>query len=375
MIYLDYNASAPLKKTVQEAIIDGISLIGNPSSQHQLGRVLRSRIEKARKSISHYLGINSKRLIFTSGATESNNLALKNFKGLVITSSIEHDSVLKARTDALFIKILPSGIIDLSHLEELLQKASQPVLVSVMAAHNETGVLQPLEEIQALCNRKKALFHTDGVQALTRVLLPWRRYSMLSFSAHKIGGPKGLGCLVIPEDLSLIPLIVGGEQEFSLRAGTENFLGIIGMEQAILDAPQDDWGRVEKLRNKMEDILFKESGAYIVARHSQRLPNTSMIAMRGVKSETQVMNFDLDKIAISSGSACSSGRIKKSTALNFLEREQSIIESCVRVSLGPETTAEEINSFIEVWKKIKEANTTDSCKPFSYQETNQHVRH
>ncbi len=215
-IYLDYNATAPLCYEAYQAASEAFSLLGNPSSVHGFGRVVRQKIETARQHIADFLGVSSQRLVFTSGATESNNLALASFPGRVLISAIEHDSIQAVREDAILIPVLEDGTLDLEALEKLLSQPYQgPTLVSVMMANNETGVIQPLFDVITLARQYGAVVHSDAVQGLGRLEFPWHNLDMISFSSHKIGGPTGVGCLIVPAEGVDKSVFIGQEPRIS----------------------------------------------------------------------------------------------------------------------------------------------------------------
>jgi cysteine desulfurase len=353
--YFDYNATAPLRDSVRRSMIDAMGLMGNASSVHSFGREVRKKIESSRQRISKALDVEAKRVIFTSGATESNNLALKNFKGRVIASAIEHDSVIKVRDDIITIPVSADGIIDLDCLDKILSEDSKPTLVSVMAANNETGVIQPLTEIIQMAKKYGAYVHSDAVQAIGKLDFPWGALDMVSISGHKLGGPSGIGCLVINPSLPLIPHTKGGGQERSYRAGTENLIGIVGMAEAIEESLKDDWTEAEKLRDTLEDMISEiDPDALIIKKETNRLSNTAVLYMTGVKSETQIMNFDLKGFAVSAGSACSSGKVKTSRVLEAMGFNAEKSGQVIRVSIGPHSAFKEINEFVTVWQSIYE---------------------
>ena len=356
-IYLDYNATAPLSQAAQQAVVEACSYLGNPSSVHSYGRLIRQKMETARQQIADFLGVSSQRLVFTSGATEANNLALAHFPGRIIISAIEHDSVRLARDDAVLIPVSEQGVIDLEALENLLAQPyiQGPTLVSVMAANNETGVIQPLDQVMSLAKQYGAWVHSDSVQGINRLQFPWRDLDMMSISAHKLGGPPGVGCLVIPANwpIKLKPLIKGGGQERFYRAGTENVAGILGFAAACLSSQDRDWSFVNSLRLSLEKTLKTlNPDSVIFGEQAPRLPNTTLISMPGVKSETQVMNFDLLGFAVSSGSACSSGKVRTSNVLQAMNVPACHRNSALRISLGPDTTSFEIQAFTKAWGQL-----------------------
>jgi cysteine desulfurase len=353
--YLDYNATAPLRLEAKEAIVKVMEDIGNASSIHWYGRQVRQTVESARQVIADYFGVSSARVVFTSGATESNNFALKGFKGIVITSAIEHDSVLTPRPDSLICSVDSNGLVDLSHLEALLQQQTGPVLVSIMAANNETGVIQPLEHVRTLCDTYQAWLHCDATQAIGKGLFDWQRLNcdLISCSSHKIGGPSGMGALIIQEKLPLFPLLRGGGQERSFRAGTENILGIVGFARALEVCQHDDWSQIQQWRNQIEETLIKHyPDVTVFGSKVPRLPNTTNLTMPNVPNALQVMNFDLAGIALSAGAACSSGKVKPSHVLKAMGVADHLAQSSIRISLGWKTIAQDVQQFIKTWQEI-----------------------
>lgn len=355
---LDYNATAPLLAVVKDNIIATLDqLKGNASSIHSLGRHTRSLMESARETIAEALCVKTKQIIFTSGATESNTTILKGFKGPILVSAIEHTSVLTVRDDVTLAPVNKNGIVMLDFIEKWLSEQSEKALVSVMSANNETGVIQPIEDIYNLCKKNNAFFHSDIVQAVGRIPLDLSKFDCVSLSAHKLGGLPGTGCIVIKEDFPFNALLKGGGQERSYRAGTENILGIQSFASALKHAMEANqltaWSKIEQLRLMLE----KELSTYctemqIIGKDAPRLPNTACITMRGLKAETQVIHFDLEGIAISAGSACSSGKVKGSHVLASMGIEKDTIDAAIRVSLSPNTTEHDIKRFINTWKKI-----------------------
>ena len=354
-VYLDYNATAPLRSCAAAIMHEAFSLLGNASSTHSHGRAVRQKIEQARHSIASYFQRPAADLLFTSGATEANNLVLKGFNGTVITSSIEHDSVLRARADALICPVTATGIVDLCQLESLISTCNKPLLISIMAANNETGVIQPLDEIANLSRQYGALLHVDAVQAVGKLSISWATLGcdFISLSAHKIGGPAGVGALIIRNTVPLKALQVGGGQERSYRAGTENLLGIFGFAAAMNDCVNDNWDKIGVLRDQLEHrLLSLGCGVEIYGAQAPRLANTSNILMPGVKNNLQVMDFDLKGISLSAGSACSSGKVKTSHVLKAMGITTPDIDQSIRVSLGCQTTQADIDYFLTCWTNL-----------------------
>jgi len=355
IVYLDYNATSPVDKRVVESMVEVWGHPLNPSSIHKLGQKAKMMLERARAQVIEALGLGSDyQVIFTASGTESNNMALKGFPGMnVITSVVEHSSVLQVVGQGL-IPVLKSGMVDLAAMEEVI---SENGLVSVMYANNETGVVQAMEEVIATAKRHNALVHTDATQALGKINLNWGPVvpDLITISAHKFGGPQGAGALVYHKDLGLNPLMKGGGQEFRMRPGTHNMTAIVGMGMACELLPERiaKYTAIKRLRDDMErrikDIC---SDAIIFGAAAQRLPNTSSISMPGVKAETQVVYFDLAGIAVSAGSACSSGSVGLPHVQAGMGYGMNEAGSAIRVSLGPDTKEEEINKFILAWEKL-----------------------
>ncbi|WP_114104121.1 cysteine desulfurase family protein [Thalassospira profundimaris] len=359
-VYLDYNASAPLCTEARQAMIAAMDVAGNPSSVHASGRAARKIVDHARRTIAELVGGDSERIIFTSGGTEANNLALNGLEDVtVFTSAVEHPSVIEGRVDAKRIPVDGNGVVDLDALEAMLKDASaagQKVLVSVMLANNETGVIQPVAKVALLAREYGAKVHCDAIQALGRMPVDMGRLlvDMVSISAHKIGGPKGIGALAIAPGVMLVPQIRGGGQEKYRRGGTENVLGIAGFGAAAerAGAQMANMANVAALRDRLETELASEAPELLIAgKGTERLVNTSCLILPGMPGETQVMALDLAGVAISSGSACSSGKVRESHVLK--EMGVSDAGSAIRVSLGLETTDEDVDTFIRVWSRMR----------------------
>jgi cysteine desulfurase len=354
-LYLDYNATAPICGQAKQAMMVGMELSGNASSVHQFGRQVRQKIEEARQDVADFFHVSPAGVIFTSGATEANHLALCGFEGRVIVSAIEHDSVDQARQDREVCPVELCGTIDLTALEAMLQDKKEPVLVSVMAANNETGIIQPLDRVVELAKRYSAFVHCDAVQAIGRIPLSIEGIDLISLSGHKLGGPQGVGALVMRTEMPLKAQLRGGGQERSFRSGTENFLGILGFSAALKAVKDQDWDSVRILRDTLQERLKTRcSEAIFLAQEAPRLPNTVVIAMKGVKSATQVMNFDLAGIAISAGSACSSGKVKPSRVLAAMDISPDLGDCSIRVSLGPTSSPELMDRFVDIWMDVYE---------------------
>lgn len=344
-------------------------LIGNPSSVHAEGREARRLVEDARATLAAGVGALPRNVVFTSAGTEANALALS--PGLrgptgraverLLVSAVEHASVLaggRFPTDKISqIRVTRSGVVDLNHLEALLGEGP-PALVSIMVANNETGALQPIAEAAAIVHQAGGLLHVDAIQALGKIPFDIKGMGpdLATFSAHKIGGPKGIGALVVAEGIAGIePVLRGGGQEFNRRAGTENVAGIAGFGAAVkaaLQALPKDVERMATLRGLLENGIRAIAGATIFSDTTKRLPNTVLFTAPGLKAETAVISFDLEGIAVSSGSACSSGKVQPSHVLSAMGFDPDMAQGAVRLSLGWSTQAEDINRALEAWRKL-----------------------
>jgi len=354
MIYLDANATMPMKPAVRAAIGEAMERHGNPSSVHRYGRIARRYVEEARASVAALVGAKPAEVIFTSGGTEANNLILSNYTS-VITSAIEHDSVLAFSVPENRLPVTPDGVVDLAAAEEMLKKAPRGSLVSVMLVNNETGVIQPVAELAALAKKYGHDVHTDAVQAAGRLPIDFVALGVdaLTVSAHKIGGSQGMGALVVKESIALKPLIIGGGQERNRRAGTENVPAIVGFGTAAQLAADDlrDMPRLTILRDALQNRLGELGGddVLVVGANSPRIANTLSFVLRGISGETQVAAMDLAGIAVSAGSACSSGKVKASHVLRAMGYEDEVAGCALRISLGWHTQTQEIDRCIEAW--------------------------
>lgn len=362
MIYLDYNATAPARENVIASVGAAMSLCGNPSSVHAMGRAARARVEEARAQVAALANARPRDVVFCSGGTEASNTVIRGAgaKSLIV-SAIEHDCVrAAARESGLQIFELPvdsNGVVDLPTLEAHLKAAPKPALVSVMLANNEMGAIQPVAEVAALAHAHGALVHTDAVQAAGKLMLDRGALGVdyLTLSAHKIGGPQGVGAIILAPTAPLRALIPGGGQELSRRSGTENVAGIVGYGVAALECMADigRMGELAALRDRMErEIKAHTNDAVIVGENAPRLANTSCVAMPGVKGETQVMHFDLNGICVSSGSACSSGKVKASHVLTAMGYTPEVAEASIRISLGYRSTEADVDAFLTAWKSL-----------------------
>jgi len=353
-VYLDHNASAPLKPGVKAAVAAALDLVGNPSSVHGHGRAVRRAVEDARARVAALAGAAPTRVVFTAGGTEANNLALRGFPGRrPIVSAVEHDSVLAAAPDAARIPVDSRGVADLDALERLLSDGG-PALVSLMLVNNETGVIQPVAEAARIAHAHGALLHCDAVQGAGRLPLsmPDLGADLLTLSAHKIGGPAGVGALLLAEGVEPEPLLHGGGQERRRRAGTENLLGIAGFGAAAALALEDMAAAqgLASLRDSLEArALAAVPAARVMGAGAPRVGNVSCLALPGASGETQVMALDLAGIAVSAGSACSSGKVRASHVLRAMGADDSLAGSALRISLGWGSTAEDVDRFLAAW--------------------------
>lgn len=353
MIYLDYNASVPLRPSVKKAMLEAYELEGNPSSPHAAGRKVRALIDEARKSLIK--GIHGQRLVFTSGGTEANALALSGLGEMpFVVSSIEHESVLKAHPHAHIAPVTAAGVVDLEQLDKLLSSFATPGLLSLMLVNNETGVIQPLPEAVSLARKYGWKVHTDASQALGHIPLSFEALGidMMTLSAHKCGGPTGIGALVLKEDLQLQPLIRGGGQEFGMRSGTLAAPLIVGFAAAALEALSERETQAKRLRELQKKVEEALPLAQVHGKDSPRAAHVLCLGMPGVSSELQLMSFDLKGIAISMGSACSSGKTKESQVLKAMGLSSEDVKCAIRMSMGWKTSEDDIDNFIKAWKEI-----------------------
>jgi cysteine desulfurase len=357
-VYLDHNATTPIRPEAARAVVQAMEIVGNSSSVHRFGRLARRLVEDAREAVAALAGTSAGRVIFTSGGTEANNLALRGSgRPRLLVSAGEHDSVLQAVPEAERIPLTGDGRVDPEEVSRRLAADPRPALVSVMLANNETGVIQPIEEIAARARRAGALVHCDAVQAAGKIPLDLAALDvdLMSLSAHKLGGPQGVGALLAAEDLGLRPLLRGGGQERGRRAGTENLPGIAGFGAAAQAAAAElaGFGRVARLRDDLEGrVIGRAPAAKIFGAEAPRLANTSCLTMPGVGAETQVMALDLAGVAVSAGSACSSGKVRPSHVLAAMGVAEAEAGWAIRVSLGRHSQAEDIEAFLEAWTEL-----------------------
>lgn len=353
--YLDHNATSTVKPPVADMLHDVVRTGGNPSSQHAAGRAARKYVEDARIQVASLVQYRAQNIVFTSGATEANNIVLQGHDGQILISAIEHPSVLNTRADAVHIPVDANGIVRLDALEHLL-KTHTPQMVSVMAVNNETGVMQPVADIGKLCKENGALFHCDAVQAAGKMDIDFDawRCDFMSLSAHKMGGVAGTGALVFRSSTPVPKLFKGGGQERRQRAGTENVPGIAAMglasELALKD--KDDYQRLILWRNALETELVKNAAVTLYGQQAERVSNTIAFSVAGANAQTMLMQFDLAGVYVSSGSACSSGSVQPSHVLKAMGASDEAASASIRVSMGWNTTQKEVDAFLAAWQKM-----------------------
>ena len=368
-VYLDWNATTPLRREAREAMTAAMDLSGNPSSVHAEGRQARKLVEDARIAIARAVGALPRNVIFASGGTEANALALtpglRRTSGLavkrLVVSAIEHASVLaggRFPAEAIStVGVTNSGLLDLDHLRATLDGAL-PALVSVMLANNETGAVQPVTEAAEIVHSAGGSLHVDAIQAFGKIPFDINGLNadLVTLSAHKIGGPKATGALVLAEGLlGFEPLLRGGGQELGRRAGTENVAGIAGFGAAVsaaMSSLERDALRLEGLRNRLENGLRQTPDVIVFSDDVTRLPNTTLFTVPGLKAETAVIGFDLAGFAVSSGSACSSGKVQPSHVLEAMGFGPKLARGAVRLSLGWSTSDADIDCCLEAWRKL-----------------------
>ena len=366
--YFDWNAGAPLRDDARTAMAEALGLIGNPSSIHSEGRAVRRLVERARELVARLVGAEPRNVIFTSGATEANMLALtpavevggkKALRDRLFVSAVEHPSVrCGGRFAAEDLQELPvdkDGALDLSALGQALSGSAWP-LVSVMLANNETGVIQPIAEIAEIVHAANGLLHVDAVQGPGRIDCNIENLGadLMSLSSHKLGGPQGAGALIHRDDIRIAdPLLKGGGQERGQRAGTENVAAISGFGAAAAIAGKTEVARLATLRDRIETgIKAIAPQAVIFGESVVRLPNTTLFAVPGMKAETAIIAFDLNGIAVSSGSACSSGKVQPTHVLAAMGVEPALAQGAVRVSLGWSTTERDVEKLLDALTNV-----------------------
>jgi cysteine desulfurase len=356
--YLDYNATAPVRPEVTAAVVEALSLGGNASSVHGAGRAARRTIERARDAVAALVGATAGDIVFVSGGSEANHLALRgNGRRRILVSAVEHDSVLRAVPGAEIVPVDAAGIVDRDVLARLLASDPTPALVSIMLANNETGIVQPIAALAGIVHAHGALLHCDAIQAAGKLPLDVTALGadLLSLSAHKLGGPQGVGALVVAGDLALSPLQAGGGQERGRRAGTENLPGIAGFGRAAEIALRD-LANVEVIAELRDDAQRRLQAIAPAARvfglATPRLPNTLCVTMPGVSAETQVMALDLAGVMVSAGAACSSGKVRPSHVLTAMGESPEVASSAIRISFGWRSNAADVAHLVEAWAAL-----------------------
>lgn len=370
-IYFDYNATTPVDPQVAGAVSSCLaSVYGNPSSIHAEGRTSHVFIDEARENVAGLLNCDPSEIIFTGCGSESNNTAIKGVAGKyekkgrhIVTSRVEHPSILRT-LDYLaekgwkitYLDVDAKGNIDLEGLSASI--GSETVLVSLMMANNETGCLFPIKKAAAIAHEKGVIFHTDAVQAVGKIHVDVNDLGvdLLSLAAHKFYGPKGVGALYAKKTIELAPLIHGGGQEFGKRGGTENLGGISGMSAAAVLVRKnlnEEMNKIKgltdylkcELKDKIKNIVFLPD-------HENKLSNTLCIGFRGLSGESLLMALDLEGIAVSAGSACSSGALSPSHVLTAMGIDDTLVNSAIRISLGRWSSRDEIDAFLKILTKI-----------------------
>jgi cysteine desulfurase len=379
MHFCDHNATSPLRPECRDAVLHALSIGGNPSSAHAAGRAARAIVEEARDAVAKLAGAKPDEVIFTSGATESNSLALwgavegamtEGEKPIRITrlfvSAIEHSSVLKTaqrvvdRSAGVRLELIPvtaDGVVDSEALRVMLREGKGRTLIAVMAANNETGVVQPIAEISAKARDAKALLLVDAVTAAGKIDLDFSLCDYMTLSAHKLGGPQGSGALLVRDGVPFTPQLVGGGQQRGLRAGTENLSGIAGFGAAAKAVLKDgeERARIAALRDNFEQKLKTAiPGVTAFGEKSQRLCSTSNVAVPGLSGENIVIALDLDGVLVSSGSSCSSGKITPSHVLSAMDVDESLAGASLRVSFGWNSTQADADAVVTSLSRLND---------------------
>jgi cysteine desulfurase len=357
--YLDYNASAPLRAEARAAMLEALDAAGNPSSVHAEGRTVRGLVEAAREEVARLVNARPSEVVFTSGASEANNWVMAAGWDTICVSGIEHDSVRAPASASgaklVALSVASSGVVDVAAIREIAD--SGRTLVSLMLANNETGVIQPVAQAAEFARAQGLALHVDAVQAPGRIAVDFAALGAdtLALSAHKIGGPRGVGALVIRDGVSLPVFMKGGGQERRRRGGTENVAGIAGFGAAAVAIARDHDAarRMATLRARLEDGVRRATPtAVIVGADAERLANTMCLALPGKAAETLVIKLDLAGVAVSAGAACSSGKVGTSHVLEAMGLAPEITRSAIRVSLGTETREADIAAFLAAWEKV-----------------------
>ena len=367
-IYLDHNATTPVEPEVADAISAALrEQFGNPSSVHAFGQQAKAALDEARDRVASSLGASASDIVFTGGGTEGDNLALRGLSGMptlasrrhIVVSAIEHEAVrntaqVLARQGwrVTEVPVGSLGVVAPDDLRRAMQ--TDTAIVAVMHANNEIGTIQPVAELARIAHEAGALFHTDAVQSAGKIPVDVAALGvdMLAISAHKFGGPKGVGAIWIRSGLSLSPILTGGRQERGRRAGTENVPALVGLGVAARLASErlaSAGSRITALRDRLEHgILERVPGTTVNGDRERRVPNTTNISFEAVEGESLVIALDLEGIAVSTGSACSSGTLEPSHVLRALGLPAARVQSAIRFSLGPPTTESDIDRVLDV---------------------------
>lgn len=370
-IYLDYNATTPMDKRVLDAMLPYFNeKYGNPSSIHTSGREAKKAIEDARSKVAKLLGAEPEEIIFTSGGTEADNMAIKGIafarkKGHIITSAIEHHAVLntvrwleKRGFDVTYLPVDEQGIVDPDDVRKSIR--GDTILITIMFANNEVGTIEPIEEISQIAREVGIPFHTDAVQAVGKIPFDVKKLGVdiLSLSGHKFYGPKGIGALYIKKGMRVESLLHGGEHEKRMRAGTENVPGIVGLgvaSEIALSEMEEEEKRIRKLRDKLEEGIVEKIPEVVVLGHPEkRLYNTLGICIKHVEGESILLQLDFEGIDVSSGSACTSGSLEPSHVLLAMGIPYEIAHGSIRFSLGKGNKEEDIEKVLKVLPPIVE---------------------
>lgn len=378
-IYLDNNSTTPLDREVKQAIIEALDFYGNPSSHHEIGKAARKKIEQARENVAAFINAEPNEIIFTSGASESNNIVLKNLlcgagkccvrhsrnNPEIITSKIEHPSVTEtckalecSSVKTAYMPVSREGIVNPEDLRKMI--STDTALVSVMFANNETGTIQPVKELAEIAHSHGIPFHTDAVQAAGKIKIDVKELGVdyLSISGHKMYAPKGIGILYVKKGAKICPLISGGHQETGLRAGTENTLGIVAIGKAAeiaMKNGEEEQQKIVELRDRIENgLLERIPHSYVNGDKKLRVPNTLNMSFDSIEGEAILYMLDHVGIEVSTGSACSSGSLEPSSVLVAMGLDIEKIHSSIRISLGKENTQEEADYVLENFPPIIE---------------------
>jgi cysteine desulfurase len=368
-VYLDHNATTPIKPDVLSLMTNVLAETGNASSIHSFGRAARKHVETARRQVAEMVGAKPNQVVFTSGATESNNTVLCAYRDQrVMISAIEHPSVFNVLPEAELIPVTKDGVVDLEKFKAMLNEGEAPSLISVMMVNNEIGTIQPIEEISRIAKEihPDVQIHTDAVQAAGRINInmPAMGVDYLSLSAHKMNGPQGIGALISGPGAKPVKMLCGGGQEKSMRAGTENVPAIaaFGKASELATTDMQDYQKLASLREKMEKKMKEIAPELIIfAENAPRVANTSAVSLPGTPAQTQVMFLDLEGIAVSSGSACSSGSVKQSPIASAMGITEEQMSGAFRISMGWGTTEKDIDRMLEAWSKMyKQVNNSNN---------------